>query len=78
MRSEIRRRADLTLLQVSNATGIRMSALSEWERGDRRLTDEQMRAIARVLAENLKQVPVFGGPDELLRVLANPNAAVAA
>jgi len=79
MRAEIRRRADLTLQQVSNITHIRISALSEWERGDRQLSEEQVRAIAKVLAEHFGNAQVFlGGANELFRVLTNPNAAVAA
>jgi len=75
MRSEIRHRAYLTLQELANATGIQASALSQWENGTRRLTDEQMRAIAKVLAGHLKQVPVFGCPDELAKELARPSAA---
>jgi len=79
VRAEIRRRADLTLQQVSNITHIRISALSEWERGDRALTEEQVRTIAKVLAEHLGKAPAFlGGPNELFRVLTNPSAVVAA
>jgi len=79
MRSEIRHRAYLTLQELSNATGIPASTLSQWECGTRKLTDEQMRAIARVLAEHFGNAQVFlGGANELFRVIANPASGVAA
>jgi transcriptional regulator with XRE-family HTH domain len=78
MRSELRRRCNLSQQKLSSLAGVPAQWISEWENGSRKLRPEQMAAIAKVLDEHLRQAPVFGGPNELARELARPSAAVAA
>jgi len=68
-RSEIRRRAGLTQLQLANLAGSSAPQICMWERGDGRLPAETILRIAAVLFEHLKEAPNFDNPEDLAQEL---------
>ena len=68
-RSELRKRAGLTQLQLARLTGSSAPQICVWERGDRDLPPKIVSRIARVLYDQLTGIPQFQNLDELTRVL---------
>jgi transcriptional regulator with XRE-family HTH domain len=68
-RSELRKRAGMSLQELSNATGISVSRLSNFERGEVRLSDDALATIAAVLKERLDATPKFSSSEEVSQYL---------
>jgi transcriptional regulator with XRE-family HTH domain len=68
-RSELRKRAGMSLQELSNATGISVSRLSNFERGQVRLSDDALATIAAVLKDRLDTTPQFSTSEEVSRYL---------
>jgi DNA-binding transcriptional regulator YiaG len=69
-RSEIRRRAGLTQIQLARLVGSSAAQICVWERGERDLQADTVAQIAVVLYEQLQNLPVFECVEELARALA--------
>jgi transcriptional regulator with XRE-family HTH domain len=64
-RSEIRKRANLTLVKLAAKTGVSRSRLSQWENYETRLRDVEISRIAGVLLDALGGTPKFADGDDL-------------
>ena len=76
-RSDIRRRAGLTQIQLARLVGSSAPQICVWEQGEREWPAETVARIAAVLFERLKG-PAFDSPDDLARALVSHGAHVAA
>jgi transcriptional regulator with XRE-family HTH domain len=72
-RSDMRRRAGLTQLQLARLAGSSAPQICVWERGERALPSETVTRIALVLFDRLKGAPIFDSPDDLARALGHGN-----
>ena len=70
-RSEFRKRAGLTQLELARLTGSSAPQICIWEQGNGDLAPDLVSRIAHVLFERLKGIPQFQDPEELTRVLEN-------
>jgi transcriptional regulator with XRE-family HTH domain len=64
-RAELRKRANLTLHQLSTRTGVSRSRLSLWERYETRLRDTEVALVAAALIEGLDRGPKFEDVEEI-------------
>jgi transcriptional regulator with XRE-family HTH domain len=69
-RSEIRRRAGLTQIQLARLVGSSAAQICVWERGERDLQADTVARIAVILYEKLENSPAFEDVEELARALA--------
>jgi transcriptional regulator with XRE-family HTH domain len=68
-RSDIRRRAGLTQIQLARLVGSSAPQICVWERGERDFPADTVASIAAVLYEQLRDAPVFENAEELARFL---------
>jgi transcriptional regulator with XRE-family HTH domain len=73
-RAKLRKRAGLSLTQLSRSSGVSVSRLSLYERGEGRLADHEVARIACVLNEALGTTPTFASDTELEHFLAVSGA----
>lgn len=72
-RSDIRRRAGMTQIQLARLVGSSAAQICVWERGDRDLPSEVVVRIAQILYARLARAPKFETPAELARTLEQGN-----
>lgn len=71
-RSRLRRRAGLTLFELSRRAGIGPGRLSQWERGQIELCLADIEVVAGTIAEELIRFPAPGNLAEIVTALCAP------
>jgi transcriptional regulator with XRE-family HTH domain len=74
-RSNLRKRAGTSLIQLSRACGVSVSRLSLYERGECRLPDHELATIAAVPRESLDDPPAFTTDEQLIQYLEQEKQA---
>ena len=68
-RSDLRKRAGMSLRQLSQACGVSVSQLSKYERGECRLPDHERATVAAILRERLNETPKFATDSDVEQFL---------
>ena len=73
-RSQLRRRANLTLFALGQRVGRSAGTLSLWERGLIELAPQDVEQIARVLESELSKQPAVSSAAQIVVMLASASA----
>jgi transcriptional regulator with XRE-family HTH domain len=73
-RSKLRKRAGVSLTQLSRASGISVSRLSLYERGEATLPSHDLATISAILRERLDETPIFQSDAELTQFIESVGA----
>lgn len=71
-RSRLRRRAGLTLFELSRRAGIGSGTLSQWERGQVELSLSDIEVLAGAIEAELNRYPAPGNLAEIVTALCEP------
>jgi len=77
VRSRIRRRAGLTLFQLARRVEISSGTLSQWERGQIKLSSPDIEKIAGAIEEELNRYPTPSSLAQIVSALSEPAGAPA-
>lgn len=72
-RTELRRRAGLTLFELGRRVKKSAGTLSQWERGQIQLSAEDIEGIARVLEGELTKLSQVSTAEQVVGLLAHAN-----
>jgi transcriptional regulator with XRE-family HTH domain len=68
-RAKLRKRSGMSLRELSRASGISVSRLSLYERGEIRLPDHDLASVSAILKESLDETPTFATHKQLSQYL---------
>jgi transcriptional regulator with XRE-family HTH domain len=68
-RAKLRKRAAMSLTQLSRLSGVSVSRLSLYERGEVTLPSHDLATISAILRERLDETPTFQSDTELIQFL---------
>jgi transcriptional regulator with XRE-family HTH domain len=76
LRSDLRRRAGLTQLQLARLTNVTSPRISLWENNEIELRPEEVECIAQILYKFIRTAPLFKEPQDIVNAFRHPGAIV--